>query len=80
MISNLALNRIEGGRFVRLAFGLTLSFIISFKTFILEGISKEHFISYKSVYSEPNEKVRNYMYVDDLVSRENILSEVEIIR
>ena len=48
--------------------------------FILEGTLKEHFNSYKSVYPELIENIRNAMYVDDLVSRGNTLSEVEVIK
>ena len=41
---------------------------------------KEHFNNYKSVYPEVTENIRNDIYVDDLVSGRNILSEVEVIK
>ena len=45
--------------------------------FILKGTLKDHFNNYKSVYPELIENIRNDMYVDDLNSRGNFLSEVE---
>ena len=41
---------------------------------------KEHFNNYKSVHPEVTENIRNDIYVDDLVSGGNILSEVEVIK
>ena len=73
-VSNLDLNRIEVNRFTRLDFGLTQS------PFILKGMLKEHFNNYKPVYLEVTENIRNDIYVDDLVSGRNILSEVEVIK
>ena len=48
--------------------------------FILEKALKEHFNSWKSVCPELIENIRNDMYVDDLVSGVNTLSEVEVIK
>ena len=61
-------------RFTRLVFGLTQSL------FIFEETLKELFNNYKYVYPELIENTRNDMYVSDLVSGGNILSEVEVIK
>ena len=73
-VGNLDLNRIEANRFTRLVLGLRQS------PFILEGTLKDHFNNCNSMYSELIENIRNGMYVDDLESGGNILSEVEVIK
>ena len=73
-VSNLNLNRSEVNRFACLGFGLMQS------PFILEGMLKEQFNNYKSVYPELIENTRNDMYVNDLVSGGNILREIEVMK
>ena len=72
--SNLDRNRTEVNRCTSLVFGLTQS------PFVLEGTLKKYFNNYKSGYPELIENIRNDMYVDDLVSGGNIVSEVELIK
>ena len=73
-VSNLDLNRTEVSCVTLLVFGLTQS------PFILEGTLKEHFNNCKSVYPELIENIRNDIYANDLVSRGNIFSVVEVIK
>ena len=68
---NLDMNGTEINRFTRLVFGLTKSL------FMLEGNLKVHINNYKSVSPELIENLSNGMYVDDLVLRRIILSNIE---
>ena len=73
-IENLTNNTIQILRFTRLVFGLNQS------PFILEGTLKTHFERYKSMYLELIRKIRDDMYVDDLVTGGECLEEVEKIK
>ena len=54
----------------------SLDFGFTQSPFIFKGTLTEHFNNYKSVYPKLIENIRNDMYVDDLLSRQNILNEV----
>ena len=54
--------RVSLDRFTRLVFGLNQS------AFILEGTLRTHFHRYESMYLELIRKIRDDMYVDDLVT------------
>ena len=73
-IENLTNNTIQFLRFTRLIFGLNQSL------FILEGTLKAHFERYESIYLELIRKIRDDMYVDDLVTERESLQEVEKIK
>ena len=73
-IENLTNNTIQFLRFTRLIFGLNQSL------FILEGTLKAHFERYESIYLELIRKIRDDMYVDDLVTGRESLQEVEKIK
>ena len=73
-IENLTNNTIQILRFTRLVFGLNQS------PFILEGTLKTHFERYESMYLELIRKIRDDMYVDDLVTGGESLQEVEKIK
>ena len=73
-IENLTNNTIQFLRFTRLIFGLNQSL------FILEGTLKAHFEKYESIYLELIRKIRDDMYVDDLVTGRESLQEVEKIK
>ena len=73
-LDNLANNTNQILRYTRLVFGLNQS------PFILEGTLKTHFERYESMYSEPIRKIRDDMYVDDLVTGGKSLQEVEKIK
>ena len=73
-LDNLANNTNQILRYTRLVFGLNQS------PFILEGTLKTHFERYESMYSEPIRKIRDDMYVDDLVTGGESLQEVEKIK
>ena len=73
-IENLSNNTIQILCFTRLVFGLNQS------PFILEGTLKTHFERYKSMYLELIRKIRDDMYVDDLVTARESLQEVEKIK
>ena len=73
-VENLTNNTTQILRFTRLVFGLNQS------PFILEGTLKTHFERYKSMYLELIRKIRDDMYVDDLVTGGESLQEVEKIK
>ena len=73
-IENLTNNTTQFLRFTRLIFGLNQSL------FILEGTLKAHFERYESIYLELIRKIRDDMYVDDLVTGRESLQEVEKIK
>ena len=73
-IENLTNNTIQFLRFTRLIFGLNQSL------FVLEGTLKAHFERYESIYLELIRKIRDDMYVDDLVTGRESLQEVEKIK
>ena len=70
-VENLTSNTIHFLRLTRLVFGLNQS------PFILEGTLKTHFERYESMYLELIKTIRSDMYVDDLVTGEESLQEVE---
>ena len=73
-ISALDVNIIEINRFTRLIMGLTQSL------FVLEGTLKEHFNNYRFEYQKLIEKIKDDMYVDDLMTGGNNISEVKEIK
>ena len=73
-VENLKYKTIQILRFTRLVFGLNQS------PFILEGTLKTHFERYESMYLELIRKIRDDMHVDDLVTGEESLQEVEKIK
>ena len=73
-VDNLANNTNQILRYTRLVFGLNQS------PFILEGTLKTHFERYESMYSKLIRKIRDDMYVDDLVTGGESLQEVEKIK
>ena len=73
-VDNITNNTIQILRFTRLVFGLNQS------PFILEGTLKTHFEKYENMYLELIRKIRDDMYVDDLVTGEERLQEVEKIK
>ena len=73
-VEDLTNNTIQILRFTRLVFGLNQS------PFILEGTLKTHFERYESMYLELIRKIRDDMYVDDLVTGGESLQEVEKIK
>ena len=73
-VENLTNNKIQILRFTRLVFGLNQP------PFILEGTIKTHFERYKSMYLELIRKIRDDMYVNDLVTGVESLQEVEKIK
>ena len=70
-VENLTHNAIQILCFAMLGFGLNQS------PFILEGTLKTHFERYKSMYLELIRKIRDDMYVDDLVTEGESLQEIE---
>ena len=70
-VENLTNNAIQILCFAMLVFGLNQS------PFILEGTLKTHFERYKSMYLELIRKIRDDMYVDDLVTGGESLQEIE---
>ena len=70
---NLTNNRIQILRFIRLVFGLNQS------PLILEGTLKRHFERYESMCLELIRKIRDDIYVNDLVTGGESLQEVEKI-
>ena len=70
-IENLTNNTIQILRFTSLVFGLNHS------PFILKVTVTTHFERYKSMYFELIRKIRDDMYVDDLVTRGESLQEVK---
>ena len=70
-VENLTDNAIQILYFAMLGFGLNQS------PFILEGTLKTHFERYKSMYLELIRKIRDDMYVDDLVTEGESLQEIE---
>ena len=73
-VDNITNNTIQILRFTRLVFGLNQS------PFILEGTLKTHFEKYENMYLELIRKIRDDMYVDDLVTGGERLQEVEKIK
>ena len=73
-VENLTKNTIQISRFTKLVFGLSQS------PFILEAVLKTHFKMYESLYLELIRKIRDNMYVDDLVTGGEGLQEVEKIK
>ena len=73
-IENLRNNTIQILRFTKLVFGLNQSI------FILEGTLKTHFERYENMYLELIRRIRDDMYVDDLVTGVESLQEVEEIK
>ena len=73
-IENVTNNTTQILRFTRLVFGLNQS------PFILQDTLKTHFERYESIYLEPIRKIRDDMYVDDLVTGRESLQEVEKIK
>ena len=71
---NLTNNTIQILCFTRLVYGLNHS------PSILEGVLKTHFEKYESMYLELTRKIRDDMYVDDLVTGGESLQELEKIK
>ena len=72
-VETLTNNTIQILRFTRLVFGLNQS------PLILEGTLKTHFERYENMYLELIRKIRDDMYVDDLVTGGESLQKVENI-
>ena len=70
-IESLTNKSIQTCRFTRLLFGLNQS------PFILEGTLRTHFDTYRNMYLELIEKIKDDMYVDDMVTGGDNVREVE---
>ena len=73
-LSYFDLSRAQVNNFTRLVFDITKP------PFTIEGKLKVHVNNYKSVYPELIKNIRIGNYVNDLVLRKNILSNIEKIK